>query len=193
MTLHDASSIASLVTTLATVLTLAVLVWYTIETYKIRVEAQRQTSNDLMPVVVLELRSDPGLMYHPLGVRNIGRGPAFSISFSPGPLLSAYQQTSSLSLRVSPQPILAVDSFERIAMEIVGHELSNTVTSSNGLAKLAEIMTHSNFPTTFDIDIQYVSIDQRSFRSSFQLIVPAPDWGPTINFVSAVPTEALGT
>jgi hypothetical protein len=64
--------------------TLIVLICYTVETYRLRQAAQRQTELPYMPIVVLELqskRATPGqrmALEEPV-LRNIGFGPAFDV------------------------------------------------------------------------------------------------------------------
>jgi hypothetical protein len=76
--IETAGEIASILTAGATTATLGVLIWYTIETYKLRKEAQKQNESAVLPIVVIEEPSqdDPEAFV----IRNIGKGPAFQIS-----------------------------------------------------------------------------------------------------------------
>jgi len=60
-----------------------VLIWYTIETYKLRREAQTQTA--MMAKPALFVRTQPQLLSSRLVlvVENIGKGPAFNVGFEP--------------------------------------------------------------------------------------------------------------
>ena len=74
-----------------TAATLLVLIWYTIETYKLRKAAQAQVETATMPMVVfqsctVEVEKPYGIgsgeVYRPL-VRNLGTGPAFNVIIQP--------------------------------------------------------------------------------------------------------------
>jgi hypothetical protein len=69
--------------TIITGVTLVVLIWYTIETYKLRVAAQNQTTEITKPVVALRTiteSSDETDRTRALKVRNVGPGPAFNVT-----------------------------------------------------------------------------------------------------------------
>src|SRR6266478_4025758 len=80
--LETAAAIASIVTTVVTALTLIVLIWYTQETHKLRLEAQRQNENSSMPIVVLQSTNIGGhtVINNCPVIRNLGSGPAFNVS-----------------------------------------------------------------------------------------------------------------
>ena len=78
------ANLASVVTAFAAVITMATLIWYTVQTFLLRKAAQRQNEIAVMPVLVLEFESEEralaGLMkLEDLQLRNIGNGPAFNI------------------------------------------------------------------------------------------------------------------
>ena len=72
----------------AGVLTFLALIWYTIETQRLRRAAEKQNQIAGMPIVVLRLLSGERKLGEPLllsfqSVRNVGNGPAFNINLSP--------------------------------------------------------------------------------------------------------------
>src|SRR5260370_39247063 len=83
--LETAGAIASIVTTAVTTATLIVLIWYTVETQRLRREAQRQNENSTMPIVMFQsvyVRGQNITVSRPV-IRNLGSGPAFNVSVSP--------------------------------------------------------------------------------------------------------------
>ena len=79
--LETVGAVASIVIAAATTATLGVLIWYTIETYKLRREAQRQNENVMKPIVALQSVSVRGQYAgtpRPI-IRNLGSGPAFNV------------------------------------------------------------------------------------------------------------------
>lgn len=83
--LETAGAIASIVTTAVTAATLIVLIWYTVETQRLRREAQRQNENSIMPIVMFQSVSVRGqhlTVSRPV-IRNLGSGPAFNVSVDP--------------------------------------------------------------------------------------------------------------
>ena len=67
---------AELSLTVLTLLMLGVLVWYTIETARLRRAAQKQNSISLLPIVELSIDA----CANTFKIRNIGRGPAFNVA-----------------------------------------------------------------------------------------------------------------
>jgi hypothetical protein len=64
--------------------TLCVLIWYTIETYKLRLAAQKQLESSNMPIIALEYSGpfcsdETGHSLLPMFVCNCGTGPAFNV------------------------------------------------------------------------------------------------------------------
>ncbi|MGB9455389.1 MAG: hypothetical protein WCB12_05065 [Bryobacteraceae bacterium] len=81
--LGTAGAIGSIVTALATTAALIVLIWYTVETHKLRLEAQRQNEHSMMPVVAFQTGYfPPHTKSSSLVVSNLGSGPAFNIRIS---------------------------------------------------------------------------------------------------------------
>jgi hypothetical protein len=70
------------VSVIAVVFTLIVLVWYTIETHRLRVAAVRQYDVAITPIVMIAtVQQARGEV---LAIRNVGYGPAFNISIETG-------------------------------------------------------------------------------------------------------------
>jgi hypothetical protein len=72
--------------------TLLVLIWYTVETYRLRKAAQAQVESGMMPMVVFQFcrvkqETHNGFQWEnrPV-VRNLGAGPAFNVSIRPVPV-----------------------------------------------------------------------------------------------------------
>lgn len=82
-TVQNWSNVASIVTAAAATITMLFLIWYTIETSRLRKAAQRQNSIPFMPIVVVDIAPMNAQGGHlTLGepaIRNIGSGPAFQI------------------------------------------------------------------------------------------------------------------
>jgi hypothetical protein len=86
------------------VLTLLVLICYTIDTQRLRKAAERQNQISVMPIVVLRLSSGERRLGEPLSLslqslRNVGNGPAFNISITT-------IKNSPFEVRFNPVPIL---------------------------------------------------------------------------------------
>lgn len=81
--LQTAGAIASIVTTGVTTLTLIVLIWYTIETHKLRREARRQNEVSVMPMLAVLNDSPSDRDNRRILLINVGRGPAFNLSIDP--------------------------------------------------------------------------------------------------------------
>jgi hypothetical protein len=64
--------------TVLTGCTLGILVWYTIETKKLRVAAEAQLETQTLPIVVLTSQDDPITQKTTIVVRNVGLGPALN-------------------------------------------------------------------------------------------------------------------
>lgn len=74
--------------TWATVAATFTLIWYTIETQRLRRAAEKQNEVSVMPIVALRLSSGERRLGEPLSLkcqslRNVGFGPAFNIDVSP--------------------------------------------------------------------------------------------------------------
>ena len=83
--LETAGAVASIMTACVTMATLGVLIWYTIETHKLRLEAQRQNENSMMPIVMFQSVYTQGQHagISRLVIRNLGSGPAFNVYVGP--------------------------------------------------------------------------------------------------------------
>ena len=79
--LETAGAVASIVTTAVATATLIVLTWYTVETQKLRREAQRQNENSMMRLVMFQSVYIQGQHAGAsrLVIRNLGPGPAFNV------------------------------------------------------------------------------------------------------------------
>lgn len=83
--LEIAGAISSIVIAVVTTATLIVLILYTVETHKLRLEAQRQNENSIMPIVMLQSVFVQGQhvgISRP-SIRNLGSGPAFNVYVGP--------------------------------------------------------------------------------------------------------------
>jgi len=70
-------------TILVLMFTLVVIVWYTVETKRLRTITQEQLSRSVLPLVVLDFResSSNNNLVFPI-IKNVGFGPAFNINVS---------------------------------------------------------------------------------------------------------------
>ena len=79
------------VSVIAIVLTLFVLIWYTNETYKLRVAAVGQLDVAMTPILMIAPVQEPkGALP---AIRNVGNGPAFNISIEAGKVGEAAKLT----------------------------------------------------------------------------------------------------
>jgi len=81
-------SVLQQIQTGATVVATLVLIWYTVETQRLRRAAEKQNEISGMPIVALKVASGERRLGEPLALesqslRNIGNGPAFNIDVTP--------------------------------------------------------------------------------------------------------------
>src|SRR5262245_29008515 len=97
---------------IVTVITAIVLIWYTIETYRLRKEAQKQTELQLRPFVILEVYQGN------FSVRNIGNGAAVNVRVHQGQELDQAGNVMSGNLvNFSPEYIANLPSRERFPLQ----------------------------------------------------------------------------
>lgn len=165
--LESVAAVASIATAIAATLSLPVLVWYTIETFRLRKEAKRQNELALRPLVVIEEPS--GHERESFVIRNIGKGPALQVSPA---MRTAYERTPSESLgsgiRVSLQgaSLLAmgesacVRPFISAAADPLGVKLS-------AVSTLVDLVLTEKITETFAIDIYYESLNEVAYLTTF--------------------------
>ena len=68
------------ISTIAIVVTLVVLIWYTCETYRLRKAAQRQNEISVMPMLAVVNESSPDRSSREAVLKSVGSGPAFNLS-----------------------------------------------------------------------------------------------------------------
>jgi hypothetical protein len=115
--LEHAGAIASLATAFITLITLIVLIWYTVETYRLRKAAQTQTEIATMPIVSFDIVpfKDYEVYVELPAVRNVGSGPAFDVQFQPVKL-------EDRSIEFSRIPVLRAGADVRVALTVkIGH------------------------------------------------------------------------
>src|SRR6266571_6025169 len=151
--IETAGAIASIVTAGATSVTLAVLIWYTIETHKLRREAQRQNESALLPIVVIEEppQDNPDAFI----IRNIGKGPAFQVFPSTTTAFERHPKENlgnGFVVSLQMAPVLAVDESASIR-PLVSLENDPFSTLLAGVGKLAELVVTEKITETFTIEI----------------------------------------
>jgi hypothetical protein len=118
MTLQSYATIAVSVLTLATLL---VLIWYTIETSRLRRTAERQNEDSLRPILSLEFNYQySGQRKHIvlMKIKNLGKGPAFNIA-----LTSVQGATDAKRFGLIVKDLLAVGEMDTVAIQ--GPQLMN--------------------------------------------------------------------
>jgi len=139
----------------------AVIVLYTIETSRLRQEAQRQNDNATMPIVMLEAardmpcNEDANMPSFKAVLRNLGRGAAFNIDVDPlnGPdTLIRFRHTTSLASG-DRQPVL-------MTLRESGNEVHTTSYSS------VQRMFHSHqMASQAQETIHYADLNGKRYRT----------------------------
>jgi hypothetical protein len=163
--IEAAGAVASIVTAGATTVTLAVLIWYTIETHKLRKAAQRQNESALLPIVVIEEPSqdDPEAFV----IRNIGKGPAFQVSASAKTLGKSPQDDlgSGFMVHLQMAPVLAVDESATVRPLVASGK--DVFSELAGVRTLAELVVTNKITETFTIEIYYESLSRTAYLTKF--------------------------
>lgn len=126
------------ISVIAIVLTLLVLIWYTVETYRLRVAAVKQLDVATTPIVMIAPDEQSDVMVPT--IRNVGRGPAFNISvrtddlgadarldfYFPDPLAANEVQKLHLILQQSDRQ-RQMFTHEQVVTNFAQHHLPPTV------------------------------------------------------------------
>lgn len=111
----------SIAVTILTLITAVALIWYTIETSRLRratrdqvnatnlvvKETQKQNEQSLMPILVLTLQGDEGVFT----VKNTGNGPALNIwiqPFSHGETVPMFHHSNAIGAGGQDEPVLRI-------------------------------------------------------------------------------------
>lgn len=165
--LETAGAVASIATAVATTVTLAVLIWYTIETHRLRKESQRQNEIALLPLVVVEEPYEE----HPdaFGIRNIGRGPAFQVFPS---LRTAFDKHPKDCLGSGIAVTLQIASMlgpgeEGVVKPVISSESDPFSTTLSGMGALVELVLTNKITETFAIEIYYEALYGKAYLTKF--------------------------
>jgi hypothetical protein len=137
----------SIAVTILTLITAAALIWYTIETFRLRratqkllKEAQIQNEHSIRPIVMLEPANDLHILEKganmpavQIVIRNLGLGAAFNVDVEP---------LSGRSTTIRFVPTMALAAGQREPVSLVYTEGSEQVVS--GAYELIQRMFHSN-------------------------------------------------
>jgi hypothetical protein len=168
--LETAGAVASLVTAGVTTATLIVLIWYTVETHKLRLEAQRQNEHSMMPIVVFQPVYIQGqnIGQNRLVIRNLGAGPAFNVEL--GPMQISGRPASfdhPRTLAPGQDEFVAVSGLRQATTSATGqyddgkvHDaigLLNALKSTTGIVETPGVITYTSaggrhYRTKFTID-----------------------------------------
>jgi len=145
----------------AIVLTLAVLVWYTIETYYLRIAAVRQ----------LDVASTPILMIAPVAresestsaditIRNVGTGPAFNIS------VKAADLPNGATLIIDYTDVLAGQETQKIVMLL---RIGNESYPINNQADINGLLRQGHLHCPIAVTITYTSTAGKHYRTKMSI------------------------
>lgn len=176
MTLAEWSAVASIVTTFATVITMGVLIWYTIETYRLRTAAELQhkaaveqlnetkiqTDLSITPVLTISADPDPSPQTGvAIVMRNLGTGAAFDIGVEP-------EATEGIRLRFEYPDVLASQEIAQITLfwnrGDKGSGKLQTVSDYMGMCKSHRI------PDFVYINLVYIGATKKSYRTRCQFV-----------------------
>ena len=136
--LETAGAVASIVTTAVATATLIVLTWYTVETQKLRREAQRQNENSMMPLVMFQSVYIQGQHAGAsrLVIRNLGPGPAFNVYMDSISLFDksvAFEHPRTLA--PGQEEFVAVSGLGEAKVDSVGQHDDGKIHHTYGLLK----------------------------------------------------------
>lgn len=145
-------------TQFATMVGVVVLIWYTIETCRLRKEAQRQTAMTAMPALFVRTQRRPSSSSLFLNVENIGKGPAFNVCFESltGP---------DCKLTFKPIPLLLVgEQHKEVESDIEEISAESYDTASGAIASL---MSQERLPRELTLMASFQDLSGRRYKSSF--------------------------
>lgn len=144
--------------TIAVVLTLGVLIWYTIETYKLRVAAFKQHEVAITPIVMMAPIQDPkGALP---AIRNVGNGPAFNLS------IEATGIAQGAKLNFLHSDILAGQETQIMHLILQQPHRERAMYTHDDI--VANI-TQSHLPTTFPVAIAYSGANGKAYRTDMTM------------------------
>lgn len=172
--LETAGAVASIVTTAVTTATLIVLIWYTVETQKLRREAQRQNENSMMPIVAAQTGYfEPYVKSSCLAIRNLGSGPAFNIQIS-SIQISGKSGVFEHSRTLAPGQveILAVAGIREVKIGPSGGYDDGKIRSA---AELLESLRSAPSTQETKANITYTNASGKKYRTTFTIDNEAHD------------------
>jgi hypothetical protein len=144
---------------IATAIGVVVLAWYTLETYKLRKEAESQTAMTVIPVLYLSTRrrTENSLI---LAVENIGRGPAFHVHFEP-------LAGDGLVLRFKPiSLVLQAEQYKEVEFAT---EDSLTEPYESVSQAIASRMSQQKLPEVLALKASFQDLGGKGYESEFQV------------------------
>lgn len=147
---------------IAALLTFLALIWYTIETQRLRRAAEKQNQIVGMPIVVLRLSSEERMLGQPLSLalqslRNVGNGPAFNIDISP-------ISKPPIEVRFSPVPIL--EPKDNRALDYCIFQNAATTGFSKMTVWLDSVIDAGELGSEMPVSISYSDASGRQYRST---------------------------
>jgi hypothetical protein len=160
--LQQAQAWATIVAAVAAMLTFAALIWYTIETQRLRRAAERQNEIAGMPIIALRLSSGERKLGQPLSlasqsIRNVGNGTAFNIEIST-------VQNRPFEIRFESTPLLEPKDNQLLDYTIWQDAV--TTGFSKRTVWLESIIESGQLGSDMPVDITYSDAAGKRYRSS---------------------------
>ena len=160
--LQQAQAWATIVAAIATTLTFAALIWYTIETQRLRRAAERQNEIAGMPIVALRLASGERKLGQPLSlasqsIRNVGNGTAFNIEIST-------IQKKPFEVRFEPAPLLEPKDNQLLDYTIWQDAV--TTGFSKTTVWLESVIESGQLGSEMAVNITYAAAADKRYQSS---------------------------
>ena len=159
-TLQQLQAWATVAAAIAGAFTFFALIWYTIETQRLRRAAERQNDIAGMPIVLLKLSSveqrPGGLLLDCESIRNVGNGPAFDIN------ISAIQKAP---FEIRFEPIHLLEPKQTYVLDItVWRDVGVSVFSKMSVW-LESVIESGELGSEMPVDISYADAAGKRYRS----------------------------
>jgi len=145
----------------ATVAATLVLIWYTIETQRLRRAAEKQNEISGMPIVALRLASGERRLGESLtlefeSLRNIGNGPAFNIDVTP-------IQEAPFEVRFDPIRLLEPKDSQRLVYTVLQDSLTSGFSKTS--MWLESVIETGQLGSEMAIRVSYSDASGKRYRS----------------------------
>jgi hypothetical protein len=158
---------ATIAATVVGAITLGVLIWYTVETYRLRRTAQLQLTVPMMPIVLLRLELGLALPSSDitkdqsfiLAVRNVGFGTAFNVQIEP-------RSKDGIVVGFDRLPFLEPGVEKPVECQV---EEEGKRSIARSLHRLKSLIQNDKFDTDSDLIINYLGAFGTTYRSIHKL------------------------